>query len=351
MHMSLRFARSACVAAAVVVLASPAPSSAPALTPLPEGFDRYLTKYVKLTPDAHAQLIAGKPVTKLLDADPTKEVVVFGAVWIEAPIAAYLAAVRDIERFESGGSFHVTKKISSPPQLADFAQLTVPADDAADLKACKVNSCQLKLGQSAIDRMRREIDWAQPDARERVNRVARQLALEYVNAYLEGGNERLAVYRDADRPTFVAKEFAELVDQLPSLGEFLPQVRRYLLEFSKATPPGSESFVYWQEAAFGLKPTIRINHVVIAQDPDGATVASKMLYASHYFWTALELRVLLRDPARGNGFWFITESRSRSDGLSGFVGRLIRGKVRGEAESGTAAVLQVTKSTLERRLP
>jgi hypothetical protein len=111
--------------------------------------------------------------------------------------------------------------------------------------------------------------------------------------------------------------------------------------------PGSESFVYWQEATFGLKPTIRINHVVIAQDPDGATVASKMLYASHYFWTALELRVLLRDPARGDGFWFITESRSRSDGLSGFVGRLIRGKVRGEAESGTAAVLHVTKSKLE----
>jgi hypothetical protein len=72
-----------------------------------------------------------------------------------------------------------------------------------------------------------------------------------------------------------------------------------------------------------------------------------MLYATHYFWTALELRVLVRDPQRGPGFWFVTESRSRSDGLSGFVGRVIRGKVRGEAEKGTAAQLRVTKAKLE----
>ena len=138
-----------------------------------------------------------------------------------------------------------------------------------------------------------------------------------------------------------------MIDRLPSIGEFLPEVRKYLLEFPRAALAGSESFLYWQEAIFGLKPTIRINHVVMAEEPGGAMVASKMLYASHYFWTALELRVLLRDPSRGNGFWFVTESRSRSDGLSGFTGRVIRGKVRGEAEKGTQSVLQVTRDRLQ----
>jgi len=42
-----------------------------------------------------------------------------------------------------------------------------------------------------------------------------------------------------------------------------------------------------------------------AMRPGRTVVASKMLYASHYFWTALELRVLLADPARGAGFWFV----------------------------------------------
>jgi hypothetical protein len=315
----------------------------------PPRLETYLTKYVKLAPEARAKLLAGEPVTKLLEAEASKEVAIFGAVWVDAPITSYLAAVRDIERFESGDAFRVTKKISSPPRLEDFAQLTLPDEDVRDLRSCKVARCELKLSQEAIERLQREIQWTRPDAREQVNRILRDSAREYVTGYLEGGNDRLAVYRDRDRPTFVAREFVSLVDRLPALTELLPHVRRYLLEFPRATLPGSESFLYWQEADFGLKPTIRINHLVMTQAPGGAMVASKMLYASHYFWTALELRVLALDPARGAGFWFVTESRSRSDGLSGFVGRIVSNIVRSETEKGTAAVLKLTKNTLEGR--
>jgi hypothetical protein len=333
----------------VIVLSGASGTGAPRTGPvLPGDLETYVTKYVHLDADARARLLAGAPITKLLDSDPSKEVVVFGAVWVHAPIARYLAAVKDIERFESGDNFLVTKKVSSPPRLDDFAQLRITDDDARDMRSCKVSSCEFKLSEGGIERLRREVDWTRPDAHERLNRLAREFALEYVTGYLEGGNARLAVYRDEERPTFVAQEFATMIDRLPSLGEFLPQVRRYLLEFPKATLPSSESFIYWQEVKFGLKPTIRINHLVMAEEKDGAMVASKMLYASHYFWTALELRVLVRDPSRGEGFWFVTESRSRSDGLSGFVGRLIRGKVRGEAEKGTAAVLQLTRDRLEK---
>lgn len=139
-----------------------------------------------------------------------------------------------------------------------------------------------------------------------------------------------------------------MIDRLPALTEHLPELKRYLLDYPKATLPNSESFLYWQEAKFGLKPTIRINHLVISQQPTHVAVASKMLYASHYFWTAMELRVLVPDPSRGPGFWFVNVNRSRSDGLSGFVGAIIRGKVRGEAEKGMTAALRTTKTTLER---
>jgi hypothetical protein len=316
---------------------------------LPPRLQTYLDKFVRLDGAAQARLLAGQPVTKLLDADPAKEVAVFGAVWVAAPISRYLTAVRDIERFEAGDAFRVTKKISSPPRLEDFAQLEVPEDDFADLRSCKVSECELKLSQASIERIRREVQWGRPDARQQVDRLARQAALEYVTGYLEGGNARLAVYRDSDRPTFVAQEFASMIDRLPALTEILPDLRRYLLEFPRATLPNSESFLYWQEAKFGLKPTIRINHVVIFETAQGAVVASKMIYATHYFWTALELRVLVRDPQRGDGFWFVTENRSRSDGLSGFTGRIIRGKVRGESEKGSAALLKLTKSRMEAR--
>ena len=100
-----------------------------------------------------------------------------------------------------------------------------------------------------------------------------------------------------------------------------------------------------------MEPTVRINHIVITEQPNHAAIASKMLYASHYFWTALELRVLVPDPERGEGFWFASVNRSRSDGLSGFVGSVIRRKVRGEAEKGMTAALHSTKALLERATP
>jgi hypothetical protein len=94
---------------------------------------------------------------------------------------------------------------------------------------------------------------------------------------------------------------------------------------------------------------VRINHVVIVEQPDGAAVATKMLYANHYFWTAIELKVLVPDPARGAGFWFASVSQSRSDGLGGSLGRVIRGKVRDEAQKGMEAALRAAKASLERR--
>jgi len=139
-----------------------------------------------------------------------------------------------------------------------------------------------------------------------------------------------------------------MVDRTPTLTEFMPNLRRYLLEYPKVQLPDSTSFLYWQEVQFGLKPTLRISHLSIREGPEDTVVATKMLYASHYFWTALELRTLVPDPSRGTGFWLFTISRSRSDGLSGFLGRLIRGRVRSEAQEGTLAALKATKNKLER---
>jgi hypothetical protein len=315
----------------------------------PQRLDAYLKGTVRLTDAERQALAAGRPVSKLLDADPETEVAIFGVVWVAAPPALYVRAVKDIENFERGESFRVTKKISDPPRLEDFAQFDLPEDDVEDLKTCQVGACEIKLSQAALERLRKTVDWSKPGARAEAERVVRQLAFEYVNAYREGGNARLAVYRDSDRPTFVAHEFQSLIGRMPEMSTYLPDLRRYLLEYPKHTLPGSSSFLYWQEAAFGLKPTIRINHVVITEGNEGVAVASKRLYASHYFWTALELRVLVPDPPRGRGFWFVTVNRSRSDGLSGFSGKMIRGKVRGEAASRMEAVLKVTKTSLERQ--
>jgi hypothetical protein len=296
-----------------------------------------------------ARLMEGAPLTRLLDADATKELAVFGAIWIDAPIRQYIDAVTDIEKFERGGRFKVTRRISTPPRLEDFADLHLTAEDVADLRTCRLDDCDLKLSQQALQAFRTEVDWKVPNPQAAVDIVMRRLAYEYVTGYFEKGNDRLAVYRDNSRPTFVAGEFRALADQMPSLSASIPDLRRYLLEYPAATLPTASSLLYWQETTFGLKPIIRISHLVILQGQEDTVIASKMLYASHYFWTALELRTLYPDPARGRGFWLITINRSRTDGLSGFTGFFIRRKVRSEIQSGTLGVLEGTKQLLEHR--
>ncbi len=255
--------------------------------------------------------------------------------------------VKNIEQFERGGAFRITKRISDPPSADDFAALTISDQDFEDLKDCKIGDCALKLDADGLQTLRAEVDWRKPTAKADATALFRRLALQYVNGYREGGNARLGVHRDKDRPTFVANEFRSMIDRLPRLAAELPDLTRYLLEYPNATLANSTDFLYWQETQFGLRPTVRISHLVIQERPDQTVVASKMLYSSHYFWTALELRVLLPDPARGPGFWLLTVNRSRSDGLSGFTGRVIRSRVRSEVEDGTRAALAATKVKLE----
>lgn len=315
----------------------------------PASLERYLSDTVKLTSLDRQRLMTGEAVTRQLPADENKEIAILGAVWIDAPMHSYVTAVSDIERFESGGAFRITRRISSPPRLDDFAALRVSDEDLLDLQRCRVGSCQVKVAASALERFQKEIDWSTPDARTRATSWVRQLALDYVASYLRGGDAELAVYRDQSRPTFVAQEFREMVDAMPELTTYMPNIRQYLLGFPKVSMPDVTSFMYWQEAEFGLKPVIRINHVVIRETPNDVVVVTKLIYASHYFWTGIDIRVLTRDPARGRGFWLASVARSRSDGLSGFTGRLIRGRVRTEVEKGVLTAMQATKTALERQ--
>jgi hypothetical protein len=276
---------------------------------LPAGLETYLATEVHPSTAERQKLMSGVPITKLLPSDPAKEVAVFGAVWIDATLSSYVNQLKDIETFEKGGAFRITRRISDPPRPEDFAQLALTQDDFKDLRRCRPGDCDVKLSERGLETFRTQVRWG--------------------------------------TTTESSDEFRTMIERAPSLAR-MPDLLTYLLEYPAATLSDSTDFMYWQEVNFGLKPTIRINHLVIQERPEKTVIASKMLYASHYFWTALELRILQRDPARGDGFWFVTISRSRADGLKGFLGRIIRGRVRAEARSGTDTALRVTKAKLER---
>jgi len=341
--------RCLCVTLAVAAVAGHQPVALPhgGAAELPPRLETYLAAVVKPTPAERKRLQDGMPIARLLEAEEGREVAVFGAIWVDAPMRRYIEALQDIEQFERGGGFVVTKRISVPPRLDDFAAMRLPQEDVADLRECRVGDCKVKLGERALQRFRTQVNWKSGDVLGAANAVMQREAFEYVSEYLEGGNERLPAYRDKEKPASMADEFRAMVDRMPGLTSGLPDLRRYLLGYPEVTVPGSTSLLYWQETRFGLKPTLRINHLTVCELAGDTVVASKMLYASHYFWTSLELRVLLPDESRGGGFWLASVNRSRADGLGGLTGRLIRGRVRREVQKGTLASLTATKKRLE----
>ncbi len=81
------------LAVAIAVLAA-APHPAAQAPALPAALNDYLTRHVKLPAKDIARVSSGEPVTMLLnEGDPSKEVSVFGVVWIQSTPAAYVRAL------------------------------------------------------------------------------------------------------------------------------------------------------------------------------------------------------------------------------------------------------------------
>jgi len=339
--------RIVCAALGLLLLSATRPGIPDSAYAFPPKLESYLSS-VKLSAADRKRLTDNVPVTRLLPADGSKEVAVFAAIWIYAPIARYVEAVNDIERLESGPGYRVTRRISAHPVIGDFSDLHLTDSDFRALRACRVGACDVKLWEGAIERFQNGIDWNADNARAAADALMQKLALEYVTAYLEGGNDRLAVYRDKSRPRSVAEEFRSMLGGMPELTMFMPDMEHHLLDYPKVARPEPPSFLYWQVTEFGVKPTVRISHLTVREGSEETVVTSKMLYANHYFWTALELRALIPDASRGAGFWFITASRIRSDGFTGFTGAFVRHRVRSEVQEKTSAGLLQTKQRLER---
>ena len=305
-----------------------------------------------MTADQVAAVHQGRSVAVALPTRVDREIQVGGAVHVNADAARVADVLQDVERLESGEGFIRTRRISTPPRLEDFRDLELPAQDVAALRKCRPGSCDVKLGSGAFDQLAR-FDWTAPAAAARVNELARQMSLDYIEAYRRGGNAELAVYRDSGRPQFIAAEFADMVSRAGVWPDVLGPLNAYLLGYPAVpAPPGARDFFYWSLAEFGLKPVIRLNHVVVFPTGRSAglqyVVAVKQLYASHYFHTALEIRaVVADDTVEPPGSTIVILNMARSDGLTGLFGGLVKSKARSASQRGLEGALTAIKRMAE----
>jgi len=272
----------------------------------------------------------GGIVTYIVDTNSREDITLVGITRIWAPPTAFVAEYKNIARFEASSNVTATVKFSRPPQLSDLNKLNLSRQDADELKLCKPGSCGFKLGDSDIQRFRSSVNWTAPDYTDQATGSFRRFWLDYVIRYQESGNRALLVYHDTPQYSGIVDGLSDFLQSASMLPQFSQDLADWLLSYPQSAKLPSDEFLYWQSGAFGLKPVYRIAHVGVqrttADFGDAFVIASKMLYASHYFRSALEIRFVIpgQDQKVGGMHYLVTVQRSRVDGMGGFRGRIFR---------------------------
>ena len=291
----------------------------------------------------------GAVIAKVLPSEG-HEVAVFGIVLIKAPNDFFLERFRDIESYKKGTAVPLVKKFSFPPRIDDLSQLTIDKEDFKALKNCRIGNCDVKLSAQSIARLQNEIAWNAPDAAEQVNALVRASLLEYVNRYLVGGHAALSEYSDKKTTLRIADEFDQILRASPYLYDYEPEFYEYLRTYPAKRLDLLDDFIYWSKEKFGLKPVISMTHVNIYRGPGSAhtLIASKQIYASHYFEASLGLTdVVPSAQQKEPSFYLLYLNRSRSDALHGGFRGLARSQIKRKARSGMQENMQKTKLSIE----
>lgn len=315
----------------------------------PETLREYLRKYLKFSEDEIASLEQGKTITKLPATREAREIATFGAVLVNVTKAAYLSRFRDIVNFKKSANVLQIGVFHTPPRLEDLRGLSIDEADIELLRTCRVGACDVKLSAKVIERLQKEINWSAPDYRQRAEQLVKQALFEYVTQYQKGGNAALGEYHDQQYPLRIADEFQAILKESSYLKEYAPEFQRYLEQFPKAQLGGVENFIYWSKEKFGLRPVISLTHVTIYSRNQGkgsVLIASKQIYASHYFEASLGLTALIDKPGK-TGFYLTYLNRSRADALRGSLAGMKRSLISRELLAGTESNLQMIKRRIE----
>ncbi len=320
----------------------------------PQEPELFLKKHLAFSHDQILQVRHGATVAKMLEPEGN-EVAVAGVVRMNVPEEFFIAKVRDIERHKKVEAVLQVKKFSDPVQPDDLRDLALLPQEVADLKDCRPTRCNFKLSREEIERIHRQVHWDAPDAAEQATAAFRQILIDYVRGYLAKGNRAMIDYDDKDEPLETASAFEELLKQSQYLADYVPEFRQYLHDFPEAALPGVENFLYWSRERYSnrLKPAITITQVSIYRRSGGAgptvLMASKQIYASHYFEGSLGLTIIFpaapADPAPS--FYLIYLNRSRIDLLRKWYSGLVRGSLSDRVRNSMRVSVIETRQKVE----
>ena len=275
---------------------------------------------VRLDDAESARVERGELSVQVVPTQDQRDVALIGVIRLGVSRDAYLRRVQDFRSWLRTPTRTRLGLFSDPAVPGDVANLEVARDDAKDLRNCRPGDCTTKLPAMEMQRVQGAVDWSANDAQAQVTALARQRMVQYVEQYRDHGNASMPVYDD--RPSVRASDaFIAVLSQSAYLNQAAPALAGYFKTFPRGRPAGISDVLYWSEDAVArLRPILSITHAVVYTPPElaGTTiVASKQIYANHYFEAALEVvnvtdREVGGEPA---AIYLVVERRYRFDNL------------------------------------
>jgi hypothetical protein len=300
-----------------------------------------------------AALDRGEPLARVLDTDK-REVALVGAVRVKSTRERLFDEYRDVSGLRRSQVFLEVGTFGSTPIVEDLRALTFEDSDLNTIRDCKPGDCGVRLPSEGLARFQHDVDWRAPDWRDQAGSLWRRLLVDYVTGYAAHGDKALAEYQNKEVPLNVSEEFKVLFEETryfrPAAAEFLG----YLEAFPAVRLEGAEDILYWDKKGFGLRPVLSLTHLTLYTPPavpaqassPAALIATKQIYATHYFDAALGLTLVFDDHA--SGFYMLCVDRARTRSLTSFIRGFVRGIVQRRSRDAMEKILRTTKQTLER---
>jgi len=325
-------------------------SSARAQAPVPKGMSEYLQQRAGFSADDMASLAAGRGVAKLLPTQREDEMGVVGAVFINVAPDYLASAYSQVDKVEPIAALE-HGIFSTPAKISDLAALTLESDDLKSLRKCKPGDCDLMLPDTAIARFQKEVNWDSSSASEDATRLFRQMLVEYVNQYRSQGDQALMTFRHGKNEQSVEAGFKQLLAESPAVGQAFPQLLAHIEHYPSGRNPETKDYVFWMKTDTGLKPAIRVVHLIVHTETQGTKkvpiFAIKSLYADYYLRDSIGLRVLLPAGTEGKSMYLVALSRGHVEGMTGLKGKIMRSTLMNGMQKETADYLNQMKQVVE----
>jgi len=298
---------------ALLLAAGASPGSLPSVAHAQPSADQLLTE-MRLSPADRQRVLSGEFVTGAVPAVSERDLSFAIAFLVKTSPESLAAQVVAGDLITADAQVKAHGEIKGAGSLADFAGLTLTADEANALAGAKAGGA-LNLSAGEIS----AFAGAPPAAAEQ---QLRTMLLARYQAYRASGLAGIAPYdRGSGRTTDHAADLRKASEATPGLKKYLPAFQALLLGYPKAAVAQMRESFVWTRSVIEGRPTYILTHVTAVAEGGARVIGRRQYYASTGYNGEQSVAGFL--PVQGGAVVVVT-SHAFTDQVAGFGGSMKR---------------------------